>query len=442
MMQEDSNFQDIYLPSAIIGNGFRFWWFKQHTVNIRGKDIYQHHDTVDLTRIPFLRRNIQFKRKSRKRCSRQNRIQSSDMTYMPTIDMFKVIMSSTKSFVTQKESLSSSPVLDNRNVFPPYNPKLDGLWNPPSKPLNAFQLFTNECIQKNPTIDNETIIQKWTCLETKDLEQWDQKQDYEHTKYKHHSNIYKQARRIGSQGYVLYHYLYQDIEGKVCVQIEKRSDRKCPFCSFDAFHDIGLVLHCKTAHEDDLFHKRRCKMLTFEAGIDEGRNLHVLIRSGTLGTDVSKQQGTEPVKQKKARNASTKIIHWEGQKTNPYKIQISIPFIRKPPHMTTLLETQSRKKKIRQLEQRMAYDDRCHPLALTQFQVPNDIPIRQYYHAKTMQPMGEGEWDIDSEDEDDDEWFHTLADHVSHVFLLWKTFLMLSSSLTNRAPPFLSSIKR
>ena len=414
-MQGEFNFKEIYLPSAVIGNGFRFWWFKKHTVNIRGKDMYQHHDTVSLTRIPFLRRNIQFKRCTRKRkpFPRQYKIQSPSVTCTSsTIDMFKLI-SSKKSYVLQ---VSSLPALENHNRSSRYNPKVNGRWNPPPEPLNAFQLFTNERKQKNPNVDNATIVQQWTCLDTNDLEQWDQKQRHEDLKYRCHLNIYKQARRIGRQGYVLYHYLYLDSHGKVCAQIEKRSDRKCPFCSYDAFHDVGLVLHCKTAHEDSLFHKKSFKMLTFEAGIDEGRNLHVLVKSGKLGNHMSNQAQTEPVKET-VWGTSTKIIHWEGQISNPCAVQISIPFIRKPPHMTTLLETQARKKKIRQLEQRIAYDDRCHPLALTQFQVPKNIPIRQYYHAKTMQPMGEGEWNVDSDDEDDGEWFHTLADHVSSIVL-------------------------
>jgi hypothetical protein len=326
-------------------------------------------------------------------------------------------MSSSKPFVIQEAS-SLSSVIGGHRGFPPYNPKGEGRWNPPPKPLNAFQLYANECKQVNPDIDNESIIQQWTCLETKDFEQWDQKQEHDRTKYKYYLRIYKQARCRAKLGYVLYHYLYLDNRGKLCVQIEKRSDRKCPFCSYDAFHDIGLILHCKTVHTDDLFHKKKGKLLTFEAGIDEDRNLHVLVKSGKLGIDMSNKEGSsQPVKNK--AKPSTKIIYWKGQTSHSYNVsEISIPFIRKPPRMTTLLETQTRKRKIKQLEQRIRHDDRCHPLALSQFQVSNDVPVRQYYHTKTMQPMGEGEWNIDSGDEGDDEWFHTLADHVSDSVLL------------------------
>jgi hypothetical protein len=412
-MSEDLHFQEVYLPSAIIGNAFRIWWFQKHTVNIRGKDIYQHHDTVSLTRIPFLRRNIQYKRRNQKRCSKQKQKSPSFGMCSSVVDMFQQ-MSSSKPFVLQ-ESLSS--VIGRHCGFPPYNPKGEGRLNPPPKPLSAFQLYANECKQANPDIDNESIIQQWTCLETKDFEQWDQNQEHDRTKYKYYLRIYKQARSRAKQGYVLYHYLYLDNKGKLCVQIEKRSDRKCPFCSYDAFHDIGLILHCKTMHADEVFHKKKGKMLTFEAGIDEDRNLHVLVKSGKLGIDISNKEDSQPVKNK--AKPSTKIIYWKGQTLHSYNASlISIPFIRKPPRMTTLLETQSRKRKIKQLEQRIRYDDRCHPLALTQFQVSNDVPLRQYYHTKTMQPMGEGEWNIDSGDEGDDEWFHTLADHVSDIVLL------------------------
>jgi hypothetical protein len=76
-----------------------------------------------------------------------------------------------------------------------------------------------------------------------------------------------------------------------------------------------------------------------------------------------------------------------------------------------MLDSKTRKKKFKQLEQQLRLgDDRIHPQAPSQYVTDATLPIRQYFHSKTMQPMTIGEWDIDSDDEADEEWAHILSD--------------------------------
>mmetsp|Transcript_6022 Transcript_6022/g.8783 ORF Transcript_6022/g.8783 Transcript_6022/m.8783 type:complete len:109 (+) Transcript_6022:126-452(+) len=41
-------------------------------------------------------------------------------------------------------------------------------------------------------------------------------------------------------------------------------------------------------------------------------------------------------------------------------------------------------------------------------------PIRQYYHSRTMEPLEEGDWLVDSDDDEEaDEWQNKLSEQVS-----------------------------
>jgi hypothetical protein len=41
------------------------------------------------------------------------------------------------------------------------------------------------------------------------------------------------------------------------------------------------------------------------------------------------------------------------------------------------------------------------------------FPIRQYFHSRTYEPMMLGEWDVDSDDQDDDDWLTRIGNEVS-----------------------------
>ena len=53
--------------------------------------------------------------------------------------------------------------------------------------------------------------------------------------------------------------------------------------------------------------------------------------------------------------------------------------------------------------------------AMKQFVVTSDLPVRQYFHSRSNEPMLEGEWDVDSDDEEDDGWLIKMSEEVSSI---------------------------
>jgi VEFS-Box of polycomb protein len=45
----------------------------------------------------------------------------------------------------------------------------------------------------------------------------------------------------------------------------------------------------------------------------------------------------------------------------------------------------------------------------------DQYPIRQYYHSRSYEPMMLGEWDFDSDDQEDDDWLTRIGDEVCEV---------------------------
>jgi VEFS-Box of polycomb protein len=53
-----------------------------------------------------------------------------------------------------------------------------------------------------------------------------------------------------------------------------------------------------------------------------------------------------------------------------------------------------------------------------QFVPGSDVPIRQYFHSRSNEPMLPGEWDVDSDDEDDEGWLTSMSELVSFMYLM------------------------
>ena len=84
-----------------------------------------------------------------------------------------------------------------------------------------------------------------------------------------------------------------------------------------------------------------------------------------------------------------------------------VPFVQRPLEKVAALPPATRRSKIREL-QACGADD-----ATIGRYVPNhQAPIRQYYRSKTNQPMLDGDWEIDSDDESDP-WVHKINEAVS-----------------------------
>jgi len=95
---------------------------------------------------------------------------------------------------------------------------------------------------------------------------------------------------------------------------------------------------------------------------------------------------------------------------------LSVPFVDRQISKAGTLDIAKRRKKIRWLQEIGADES-----VMKKF-VPNDeTPIRQYFHSRTNEPMLEGEWDLDSDDEPDETWLHKMSEAVSVLlsFLFW-----------------------
>ncbi len=91
----------------------------------------------------------------------------------------------------------------------------------------------------------------------------------------------------------------------------------------------------------------------------------------------------------------------------------------------------TRKKHVRLLEE-MGADQRQ-----IERYIPDDkIPVRQYFHSRTNQPIVGGDWDIDSDDDStDDRWLEKVTTSVSFKARLASSFCISSCFL--RCPSLL-----
>lgn len=98
----------------------------------------------------------------------------------------------------------------------------------------------------------------------------------------------------------------------------------------------------------------------------------------------------------------------------------AVPFVKRPARNIASLDRAARRKKARLLEE-MGADERD----IQRYDLDDKVPIRQYYHSKTKQPVLNGDWDVDSDDDStDDLWLHQICAsvglrmlHLTHVAL-------------------------
>ena len=86
----------------------------------------------------------------------------------------------------------------------------------------------------------------------------------------------------------------------------------------------------------------------------------------------------------------------------------SVPFVKRRLSKTGALDLQTRRKKIRLLME-IGADEKTR----TQFVPTSKVPIRQYFHSRSNEPMLQGEWDVDSDDEEDEGWLTKMSEEVS-----------------------------
>jgi VEFS-Box of polycomb protein len=84
-----------------------------------------------------------------------------------------------------------------------------------------------------------------------------------------------------------------------------------------------------------------------------------------------------------------------------------VPVVQRQARNAATLDLQTRKKKIRLLQEIGA------KASIVQSFMPSDtVPLRQYYHSRTNEPMLDRDWGLDSDDEEDDDWLHQMGEAV------------------------------
>ena len=84
------------------------------------------------------------------------------------------------------------------------------------------------------------------------------------------------------------------------------------------------------------------------------------------------------------------------------------------------MDLQTRRKKMRILMEVGADEaKRMH------FAPSSEIPVRQYFHSRSNEPMLPGEWDVDSDDEEDERWLTNMGEQVRH----WLWLLLFVGSM-------------
>uniref|UniRef100_A0A7S3V785 Polycomb protein VEFS-Box domain-containing protein n=1 Tax=Chaetoceros debilis TaxID=122233 RepID=A0A7S3V785_9STRA len=286
----------------------------------------------------------------------------------------------------------------------------------PRAPRHAFELFST----RNPRYKNKTeveLVEVWNCkLSDEETNNWVRKEIWDRRRYLYEKKIYDSCKFRAQKGFAIFSYFYfnkhngtrgshrYDDKSLVLVQLEKRTDRRCPFCYFDGITNRGLLLHLNTVHGSLAGDSH----IVFNGGIDADNNLHISVKSFKRPRNrrMTLEPGADEFMYMNTHRYCSIIDNRPDIEQVAAK-QFKIPFVSKPLHLTCLMDPAAKKKKIRQLEQQMNHNKQNgvslhHPKTLSQYYPTK--PIRQYYHSRTLQPMGSGDWDIDSDDEDDDEW--------------------------------------
>lgn len=85
-----------------------------------------------------------------------------------------------------------------------------------------------------------------------------------------------------------------------------------------------------------------------------------------------------------------------------------IGFLQRSAANVVSMDKATRVKKMRLLNEVEADEE-----IIAKFEPNPDEEVRRYFHARTNEPMQNGEWNIDSDEESDHDWYEKMADDVS-----------------------------
>ena len=224
---------------------------------------------------------------------------------------------------------------------------------------------------------------------------------------------------------VYFHYMHIDENNHPCTFVEKRLDRKCPFCNFYGKSNEDLLHHCGIFHGifPDYYPYMDFRYgFSFQAVFDEEKHLHIVVKKLNYNFN-------------KVTDDFTFV-----QMKHPKKSKCTISFLRRSPKNTAALDPLVRKRRVTALESNDA------PESVISCYLPTDeVPIRQYFHSRTNLPLED--WNnIDSDDEPDEEWLHKLnsdlieefedvSDKEKEFMKMWNRFIKCHIVIADREIP-------
>jgi len=282
--------------------------------------------------------------------------------------------------------------------------RIDALW----QEITAEESGNNDGSNNNSCMGIDKYAY-WLDMEEKDRAKFKDKQYYSRTHNKRRKiNNDMESIRVpnslssswckGTFSPVFFHYMYVNEKNHPSTVVEKRLDRKCPFCSYQGKCDEDLLGHCGIWHGvlTDYYQWRGLECgLSFQAVLDEDRHLHFVVKS--LSCSLNNEL-----------DAIDEFTFVQTKCTS--KINSSIPFLLRSPKNIAAMDPAIRKQRLLTLQSNDA------PAYVISRYLPTDkAPIRQYFHSRTNLPLED--WnDIDSDDEPDDEWLHKMSSDLIGEF--------------------------
>jgi len=233
------------------------------------------------------------------------------------------------------------------------------------------------------------------------------------------------ARLMMERTSVYFHFLYlEKNNNNPCLWTDVNDlplpgHRRCAFCYFNGTTDVGLLMHCQTCHGETL---------EFEAARTEDGTLHITVkkkRAESPESDDSQVMRTEssvanekkisdemkqPLASKPCKNQDF-VFSCRGK--DPKYTLPSIPFLKRRATQVGILDLQTRRKRLRQLQDFGAASEVLQP-----YLPSSTVPIRNYYHCRTYAPMvADDEWEVDSDDEPmDEQWLTRMSEELMDEF--------------------------
>jgi hypothetical protein len=186
--------------------------------------------------------------------------------------------------------------------------------------------------------------------------------------------------------------------------------------------DSGLIMHCSASHGEDLM---------FKAARSELGEVNICVVSCLFIYSSWSHICAQPTG-KKLHVLATPKHHVSSSKEHlvdfmyvaspqtttlsaPAAVVVVVPFVKRPAQNIASLESAARKKKARLLEE-MGADAQD----IQRYVLDDKVPIRDYYHSKTKQPMLNGDWDVDSDDDStDDQWLGQIGASVRDTHIIY-----------------------